>query len=117
MHYGQAEELALHFGTGNCMKKAIINPLILADGCLTFYLIFLFFTACDIRSDTKPVGRIFFDDFSGTTINETVWQIATWTEHGGKTGREQCYVQDGLLHLVFINSSADGFLSAAILLK
>lgn len=56
----------------------------------------------------------FRDDFNGTAVNETTWQIATWAEHGGQTGRERCYVQDGCLNMVFINDAAAGFLSAAI---
>jgi endo-1,3-1,4-beta-glycanase ExoK len=60
------------------------------------------------------VTTYFQDDFNNDDIDETVWQIATWTEHGGQTGRDRCYVSDGYLHLVFINDSTEGFLSAAI---
>jgi len=56
----------------------------------------------------------FRDDFNGTQVDESVWQVATWSEHGGQTGRERCYVQDGYLNLVFINDSEEGYLSSAI---
>ncbi|MBD3390469.1 MAG: family 16 glycosylhydrolase [Chitinivibrionales bacterium] len=46
--------------------------------------------------------------------DNSAWIVATWSEHGGQTGTERCFVQDGLLHMQFINSSTDGFLGSAI---
>lgn len=60
------------------------------------------------------VNSPFFDDFDGDTLNSTTWLVATWKEHGGQTGRDRCFVEDGILHLHFINSSSDGFLSSAL---
>lgn len=65
-----------------------------------------------------PNGEIysdspFFDDFEGSTINSS-WLVATWKEHNGQTGPERCFVKDGLLHLQFVNSSTEGYLSSAI---
>jgi len=56
----------------------------------------------------------FEDDFDGTEVDTAVWQVATWTEHGGQTGVDRVYVEDGKLHLVFINDSSAGYLSSAI---
>jgi beta-glucanase (GH16 family) len=56
----------------------------------------------------------FFDDFEGSAIDETKWQIATWSEHGGQTGRERTTVEDGNLKLVLINDASQGVLSSAI---
>lgn len=70
----------------------------------------------DSNTPEKPPvsGDNFFEDFDGTEINNEIWQVATWKEHGGQTGRERCFVEDGYLKMHFINSSTDGFLSSAI---
>jgi hypothetical protein len=60
------------------------------------------------------VDELFFDDFDGDQVNTSVWQIATWREHGGQTGTERCYASDGYLNMLFINDSNEGFLSSAI---
>src|SRR5512133_1507113 len=62
----------------------------------------------------EPYSTTLFDDFDSSQINNSRWQVATWSEHGGQTGKERCYVKDGYLNMVFINSSNSGFLSAAI---
>jgi len=56
----------------------------------------------------------FFDDFDGSAIDETRWQIATWSEHGGQTGRERTTIEEGNLKLVLINDASQGVLSSAI---
>ncbi|GEM_PF-1241542 len=66
------------------------------------------------RGPAEPQDGSFFDDFEGDQIDSSKWQVATWTEHGGQTGRDRTYVEDGKLHLVFINDSEEGYLSAAI---
>lgn len=60
-----------------------------------------------------PSTDFFRDDFNGSAIDSTVWQVATWLEEN-QTGAERCYVKDGCLNLVLINDSVEGFLSAAI---
>ena len=59
-------------------------------------------------------GEPFFDDFDGSAIDETRWQIATWSEHDGQTGRERTTVEAGNLKLVLINDASQGVLSSAI---
>ena len=59
-------------------------------------------------------GASFFDDFDGAAIDDSVWLVATWAEHGGQTGPERCYVEDGYLKMTFINDSKQGYLSSAI---
>lgn len=60
------------------------------------------------------VDKEFFDDFTGTSVSKTDWRIATWKEHGGQTGTDRCFTKDGFLTMLFINDSAQGFLSSAI---
>ncbi len=67
-----------------------------------------------VSAQEAYVDEVFFDDFNGSGVETSVWQIATWKEHGGQTGTDRCYVSDGKLNMVFINDSQDGFLSAAI---
>jgi beta-glucanase (GH16 family) len=55
----------------------------------------------------------FEEDFN-SAINESIWQIATWVEHGGQTGRARCYADSGFLNMIFINDLINGYLSAAI---
>ena len=59
----------------------------------------------------------FVEDFIDT-IDESIWQIAAWTEHYGQTGRERCYAEDGYLNMIFIyNPEGEGYeqyLSSAI---
>jgi len=85
-----------------------------------FILYFLFMFSCSLNdSDRINDGDIssevqFEEDFDDGQIDELIWQIGTWVEHGGQTGRERCYVEDGYLNLVFINDSEEGYLSSAI---
>lgn len=60
------------------------------------------------------VAPTFADEFNGTEVDTSVWQIGTWVEHGGQTGVDRVYVEDGKLHMVFINDSSAGYLSSAI---
>ena len=62
----------------------------------------------------SPDGVSFFDDFDGSTIDESVWEVADWVEHGGQTSPKRCYVENGHLKMVFINDSTQGYLSSAI---
>ena len=68
----------------------------------------------DINSITGVVPGTFRDDFNGTTINNQVWQVATWQEHGGQTGTERVFVKDGYLNMVLVNDENQGILSSAI---
>ncbi len=54
------------------------------------------------------VTTAFHDDFEGTEVDETVWQIATWREES-QTSRDRCYVQDGRLNLVFVYGGTDAY--------
>ncbi len=64
-------------------------------------------------TDEEYVNESFRDDFNGTAVDSSVWQVATWSEHNGQTSAERCYVKDGYLTLLFINN--DGvYLSSAI---
>jgi beta-glucanase (GH16 family) len=56
----------------------------------------------------------FREDFNGSTIDQEVWKVASWREHGGQTGPERAYVRDGYLHLELINDTTQGILSSAI---
>lgn len=47
-------------------------------------------------------------------MDSSKWQVATWNEHGGQTGTERCYVENGNLNMLFVNDSANGWLSSAI---
>lgn len=93
-----------------------LKPLPGSIACLGIVII-----ACPIRASAAvaPNGEVyvdepFFEDFSGPSVNTQVWHVATWAEHGGQTGIERCFVDDGMLHMHFINSSTHGYLSSAI---
>ncbi len=73
---------------------------------------FLPIISCNLNDPGEEVQ--FEDDFNNGQIDESVWQIGTWVEHGGQTGRERCYAEDGYLTLIFINDSEEGYLSSAI---
>ena len=78
--------------------------------------IFFLLNVAFIHAQTGELynNQPFFDDFNGDEIDNTVWQVATWSEHGGQTGTERCYALDGYLNMIFINNGNDDFLSAAI---
>lgn len=95
-------------------KNQVIHILL-----ILFFLIFSI--SCRIgdgsnryeEPDEPYVKTDFRDDFTGTEIDSSIWQVATWTEHDGQTGTDRCYVADGYLHLVFIYEN-ENYLSAAI---
>ncbi|MFP4014711.1 MAG: family 16 glycosylhydrolase [Chitinispirillaceae bacterium] len=60
------------------------------------------------------IDEPFFDDFEESSVDNGTWLVATWEEHGGQTGKERCFVENGKLHMQFINSSTEGYLSSAI---
>lgn len=65
------------------------------------------------KEDRKESGKdIFREDFNAS-IDETIWQIGTWKEHGGQTSKERVYTKDGYLHLVFRNDNGS-YLGSAI---
>lgn len=76
----------------------------------------LLFSVCTYSQDVGEdyINEPFFDDFDGKTVNTDVWQVASWSEHGGQTSPERCFVSGGYLNMVFINDSKAGYLSAAI---
>ncbi len=85
----------------------------------------LFYCGCGGSEESgagtdEPIGdqdlaeEIFRDDFNGSQVDGSVWQVATWSEHGGQTGSERCYVEDGRLNLIFTNDAVEGYLSSAI---
>jgi beta-glucanase (GH16 family) len=78
----------------------------------TYILCILFMLSCKV-DEISPESQ-FEDNFNDEQVDESVWQIGTWVEHGGQTGRERCYLENGCLNLVFINDSEEGFLSSAI---
>ncbi|MDP2874714.1 MAG: glycoside hydrolase family 16 protein [Holophaga sp.] len=53
-----------------------------------------------------PSANVFREDFNGTTLDSSVWQVAGWAEHGGQTSPERCYAKDGFLTMEFKNDSA-----------
>lgn len=60
-----------------------------------------------------------FEDHFNFPIDEAVWQVAAWVEHGGQTSPERCYAENGVLNMIFINDpdyyqSTGHYLSAAI---
>ncbi len=77
------------------------------------------FCSCDSSNDDKKKTTeeystgTFFDDFEGSSINDTVWQVAGWYEHGGQTSAERCYAENGYLTMKFINDNGT-YLSSAI---
>lgn len=68
-----------------------------------------------VRFAVKPTGNAtFIDEFNGTSIDSSKWQVATWNEHGGQTGYERTFVSNGKLNMVFRNDSQKGFLTSAL---
>lgn len=66
-------------------------------------------------SASAETGRApaFFDDFNGSGIDASAWQVATWREHGGQTGAERCFAKDGCLVMQYVNDGG-ALLSSAI---
>ncbi len=65
-------------------------------------------------SSEAYVTTPFFDDFLGTSVDESKWEIATWNEHGGQTGRARATVSNGYLNLGLVNDPNQGVLSSAL---
>ena len=106
----------------NSYLSIIMLLLITAAGC-----------KCDIRSANDKTSNIntgeyepqnvcqnfdggsgsLCDDFNTDSVDTSIWQVASWQEEG-MTSPERCYTENGFLNMIFINSSSDGFLSAAI---
>lgn len=80
---------------------------------IVFSSILFINTSCD-KSEELSLENGFIENFDGNSINDSIWHVATWTEHGGKTGTERCYASDGYLNMVFINDPNNGYLSSAI---
>ena len=59
-------------------------------------------------------NEYFRDDFDGDSIDSSVWQVASWREHGGQTSPDRVYIEDGVLKMVFVNDETRGFLSSAM---
>lgn len=66
-----------------------------------------------LSTNGRSVTEVFREDFNDSIINEDIWLIGTWFEHGGQLGRERCYVNDGFLHMEIINKDGK-ILSSAI---
>jgi beta-glucanase (GH16 family) len=66
----------------------------------------------EIRGE-KYVNEIFYEGFDGP-IDNKIWHVGTWKEHGGQLSADRCYVKDGLLNMIFINDPEKGYLSSAI---
>jgi len=72
-------------------------------------------TTCDYPEPAEDyVKEPFVDDFDGAAVDETTWQIATWSEHNGQTGTERVSVENGHLTMVLVNDASLGVLSSAI---
>lgn len=85
------------------------------------FLLLICFIACSgggndvniaLEGHIAPVPE-FEENFNGP-IDNSVWQIASWAEHGGQTSSARCYTSNGMLNMVFRNDSVLGYLSAAI---
>ena len=67
-------------------------------------------------SNEQHITELFRDDFNGDAVDESVWQVASWTEES-QTSPDRCYVENGYLNLVFVydpDNSQNVFLGAAI---
>ena len=70
------------------------------------------FSACQ----ETQIEDIFLEDFNNSSIDESIWTVAGWSEHGGQCSRERCYVEDGYLNMLLINDGGK-ILSSAIQTK
>lgn len=59
-------------------------------------------------------GEYFRDDLDGNSIDSSVWQVASSRERNGQTSPDRCYVEDGVLKMIFVNDESEGFLSSAM---
>jgi len=53
------------------------------------------------------------EDFNGETIDPAIWQVANWQEET-LTSPDRCYIENGVLKMILVNSPSNGFLGAAI---
>lgn len=102
------------------MTKKRKRSNIVRKGLLATMLFSIILTSCsedegnDSTKDGDKVGKVVFrEDFNQPNIDENVWRIGTWSEHGGQLSRDRCFVKDGYLNLLFINDK-DKFKSSAI---
>ena len=93
------------------MKKLLLFLKIVF--LLSFNICVVPFSTQAQQTNEKYNNKIFNEDFNGPVDNK-VWQIGTWKEHGGQLSVDRCYVKDGLLNMVFINKPGEGFLGSAI---
>lgn len=52
--------------------------------------------------DSKPS----FEDNFDKPIDSALWEVAGWSEHGGKTSPTRCFAKDGMLNMLFRYDSA-----------
>jgi beta-glucanase (GH16 family) len=77
-------------------------------------IITIVFTAAQAQvTGEKYYNKAFYEDFGGPLDNQ-IWQVLGGNEHGGDLSSERCYVENGLLNMIFINDPAKGYLSSAI---
>lgn len=73
-----------------------------------------FFSAAQAQvTDEEYYNKVFYESFDGPVDNQ-IWQVLTGSEHGGDLSRDRCYVENGLLNMIFINDPNKGYLNSAI---
>jgi|SRR5690554_952910 len=93
-----------------------------AVAMIVMLLTILSISGCGTHSTKKTNGEIeepegvFMEDFNGDVIDESIWTIADWQEHGGQTSPDRCFVKDGYLHMLLLNNEGE-ILSSAIQTK
>ena len=80
------------------------------------FSLLVFFLVSFSMCNEAQVKHTFIEDFNGSSIDESVWTIAGWSEHGGQCSRERCYAEDGYLNMLLINDNGK-ILSSAIQTK
>lgn len=80
------------------------------------FIVFMLFSLS--AAHAQPVKEeyyheTFYEEFDGP-LDDQIWQVLTGSEHGGKLSRDRCFVENGLLNLVFIHDPGKGYLSSAI---
>src|SRR5690554_399227 len=68
------------------------------------------------KEDREGPRGSFREDFSDATIDESIWTVADWREHGGQTDPGRCFLKDGYLHMVLLNDDGK-ILSSALQTK
>ncbi len=80
-----------------------------------FIAIFIFLiisSGCELPAQDNEPEASFYEPFD--ILDSSLWQVASWSEHGAQTGPERCFVENGKLNMIFINDSNEGYLNAAI---